>query len=333
LPAPRRILFLVSGLDEVSCRFRILQYVPYLQRMGIQVEVADLHASAAARWKILRSAASYDSVCVHRVFLSPLEQRRLHRVARGYVFDFDDAIMFRDSSHRRFESWQRRRRFRRMVAGARTVIAGNNYLAEWASRFSGRVRVIPTSIDLSAYPERHAERRAGPSGEPVIGWIGTRINLMYLTPILPALARVARRRPKVKFKIVADGFVDVPGVAVTKKSWSLEDEVDDVTSFQVGIMPLPDDPWTRGKCAVKILQYFAAAVPVVCSPVGANLEVVEHGRSGYFAATEDEWVARLDELLGNAQRRRQFGQAGRETVQRRYAIESTVDDFVKALGG
>jgi glycosyltransferase involved in cell wall biosynthesis len=327
MPAPRRILFLVSGPDEVSCRFRVLQYIPYLQRMGIQVEVADLHVSGAARWNILRSAAGYDSVCVHRAFLSPLEQRRLCRVAHGYIFDFDDAIMFRDSSHRRFDSWQRRWRFRRMVAGARRVIAGNSYLAAWASRYSERVTVIPTSIDLSAYPERRAE----PGRAPVIGWIGTRINLMYLQTVVPALTRLARKRPDVTLKVVSDDFFDVAGIPVTNKRWSLADEVDDVTSFHVGIMPLPDDPWTRGKCAVKILQYFAAAVPVVCSPVGANLEVVEHGRSGYFAATEDEWVARLDELLGDRQRRRQFGRAGRDTVHRTYAIESTVDQFVKAL--
>lgn len=327
--APRRILFLVSGRNEVSCRFRVLQYVPYLQRMGIHAEVADLSASAGARWKILRSATGYDSVCIHRAFLSPLEQRCLCRVARGYIFDFDDAIMFRDSSHRRFESWQRRRRFRRMVAGARTVIAGNSYLAQWASRFGERVTVIPTSIDLSPYPERRAE----PGGEPVIGWIGTRINLMYLRAIVPALRRLARKRPDVKLKIVSDGLLDVVGIPVTNERWSLADEVADIASFHVGIMPLPDDPWTRGKCAVKILQYFAAAVPVVCSPVGTNLEVVEHGQSGYFAATEDDWVARLDELLGNAQQRKQFGQAGRDTVQRRYAIESTVDQFVKALVG
>jgi glycosyltransferase involved in cell wall biosynthesis len=297
--------------------------------MRIHVDVADLHVSAAARWEILRSATGYDSVCIHRVFLSPLERRWLRRAACNYIFDFDDAIMFRDSSHRRFDSWQRRRRFRRMVVGARHVIAGNSYLADWASRSGGRVTVIPTAVDLSTYPERRPE----PSREPVIGWIGTRINLMYLRTIGTALTRLAHKRPDVKLKVVSDGFFDVAAMPVTNKRWSLADEVDDIASFHVGIMPLPDDPWTRGKCAVKILQYFAAAVPVVCSPVGANLEVVEHGRSGYFAATEDEWLARLDELLGNAQRRKQFGQAGRDIVQRRYSIESNVDRFLKALLG
>jgi glycosyltransferase involved in cell wall biosynthesis len=406
--APRRILFLTYGRDEVSCRFRVLQYVPYLQRMGIEVDVVDLHVSAGARWKILGSAAGYDSVCVHRAFLSPLEQRRLRRVAGGYIFDFDDAIMFRDSSHRRFGSWQRRLRFRRMVAGARRVIAGNRYLAEWASRFSERVTVIPTAIDLAAYLERHAElgrnasnfkprsakiappsaelrtcfetapekmappqgerlwfrsseanaarpeeaassqrpsRRAPaasdvpkvtgiePSGEPVVGWIGTRINLMYLRAIMPALARLTRTRPDVNLKVVSDGFLDVAGVPVTNKRWSLAEEVDDIASFHVGIMPLPDDPWTRGKCAVKILQYFAAGVPVVCSPVGTNLDVVEHGRSGYFANAEDEWVARLEDLLGDEERRKQFAAAGREMVRRRYSIESNLEAFVDVLLG
>jgi len=275
-----------------------------------------------ARRKILRSAAAYDTVCIHRAFLSPLEQRWLRRTGKSYVFDFDDAIMFRDSAHRHFESWQRRWRFRRMVAGARTVIAGNSYLAGWASRYSERVATIPTAIDLTAYPQRRAEL----GQEPVIGWIGTRINLMYLGAILPALKRVARKRPDLKLKIVADGFLDVRDVPVARKEWSLEDEVDDVMSFQVGLMPLPDDPWTRGKCALKILQYFAASVPVVCSPVGTNLAVVENGRSGYFARTEDEWVARLDELLGDEAKRRRFGAAGRGMVERKYSLDANLDD-------
>jgi len=323
----RRVLFLASGLGEASCRFRVLQYIPHLKRLGIQADVADLRVPVAARWKILRTAAAYDTVCIHRAFLSPLEQRWLCRAGKSYVFDFDDAIMFRDSSHRHLESWQRRWRFRRMVAGARTVIAGNSYLAGWASRYSDRVTTIPTAIDLAAY----RARRAALGDEPVIGWIGTRINLMYLSPILPALKRLARQRPDVTLKIVSDGSLDISGVAVIKKRWSLEDEVNDVMSFQVGLMPLPDDPWTRGKCALKVLQYFAASVPVVCSPVGANLEVVENGRSGYFARTEDEWVVHLDELLGDAARRRNFGAAGRSMVERKYSVDANVDQFVDAL--
>jgi len=321
-------LFLVSGASEASCRFRVLQYLPHLQRRGLTTHVEDLHVPVRQRRRLLLSAADYDAVCVHRVLLTPIEHRWLQRAAPRYVFDFDDAIMFRDSAHRRFASWQRRRRFGRMVAGARRVIAGNRYLADWASPYTERVTVIPTAIDLAAYPAQAPRRR-----DAVIGWIGTRINLMYLRTVLPALTNLMRTRPDTTLKIVADDFLDAPGIRVTKKRWSLDDEVGDVMSFQVGIMPLPDDPWTRGKCAVKILQYFAAAVPVVCSPVGTNLEVVEHGRTGYFAATEEEWVTHLDELLGNEERRKQFGAAGRETVRQTYSIEANLDALINVLLG
>ena len=321
-----RVLFLVAGAGEASCRFRVLQYLPHLQRRGIATHVADLHVPLGRRRRLLLSAAEYDVVCVHRVLLTAIEQRWLQRVAPRYIFDFDDAIMFRDSQRQRFVSWQRRHRFARMVAGAHRVIAGNRYLADAAFRYTDRVTVIPTAIDLTPYPNPPHRSR-----DPVIGWIGTRANLMYLRAVLPALARLSRTRPEITLKIVADDFFDGPHLRIIKKPWSLEDEVADVTSFQVGIMPLPDDPWTRGKCAVKILQYFAAAVPVVCSPVGTNLDVVEHGRSGYFATADDEWVNYLDDLLGNAERRTQFGAAGRETVRQRYSIEATLDALITAL--
>jgi len=323
-----RVLFLVAGVGEASCRFRVLQYLPHLQRRGIATHVADLHVPLGRRWRLLLSAAEYDVVCVHRVLLTAIEQRWLQRVAPRYIFDFDDAIMFRDSKRQRFVSWQRRHRFARMVAGAHRVIAGNRYLADAALRYTDRVTVIPTAIDLTPYPDPPHRSR-----DPVIGWIGTSVNLMYLRRIVPALVRLTQARPDITLKVVADDFLDHPGLHVTKKRWSLEDEVVDLMSFQVGIMPLPDDPWTRGKCAVKILQYFAAAVPVVCSPVGTNLDVVEHGRSGYFAATAEEWVTYLSELLGNEERCKQFGAAGRETVRQRYSIDANLDALINVLRG
>lgn len=323
----RRVLFLAYGLSEASCRFRILQYLPHLREIGVHADVGDLHAPARRRRQLLRSAAAYDSVCIHRAFLNPFEYRWLRRCAPHYVFDFDDAIMFRDSSHRRFTSRRRRRCFRRMVRGARRVIAGNTYLADWAARYTHHVATIPTSIDLSAYPQANPAR----DGALTIGWIGTHTNLIYLRAIAPALARVASRHRDVRLKIVADEFVDVPGIPVVKKRWSIADEVEDLCSFHVGIMPLLDDPWTRGKCAVKVLQYFAAGAPVVCSPVGASCEIVEDGRNGYFARTADEWVERLNELLADEDKRRRFGAAGRNTAAARYSTHANLGRLVAAL--
>jgi len=325
---PERLLCLASGLDSPSCRFRVGQYLPYLRERGMHVTLADLAVPAPERRRLFAEAAGYDAVLVHRAFFRFADYLRFRRSVRRYVFDFDDAILYRDSSRRRFHSWQRRLRFRRMIGGARRVIAGNAYLADLAAGYQrrDRITVLPTAVDLGEYPADNEE-----PAEPVIGWIGTRSNLMYLQSIAPALTRVGASFLRPRLKIVCDDFIDVPGIEVIRKRWSREDEAADVRSFQVGIMPLPDDPWTRGKCACKILQYFAASRPVVCSPVGANREVVDHGRSGYFAASEDEWVARLEALLGDAQMRRRFGQAGRETVETRYSVQANLEGFLAAL--
>ncbi|MGH7898912.1 MAG: glycosyltransferase, partial [Candidatus Binatia bacterium] len=202
------------------------------------------------------------------------------------------------------------------------------YLADWAAPRARAVSVVPTTIDVTSTP---IEDAAVPP-EPIVGWIGTRVNLMYLRAVLPALSDVAIRRPQAKLKIVCDDFLDAEGVAVVRKPWSVADEPSDLASFAVGIMPLPDDAWTRGKCAVKILQCFAASRPVVCSPVGANLEVVEHGRNGFFAESRAEWVARLDELLADPEMRRRMGAEGRKTVAQRYSTAGHVDPLLAAIG-
>lgn len=315
----RRLLFLGADRGGASWRFRVAQYLPSLRQLGFDADTAELPRSLVQRLRMLSAAARYDTVWIHRTLLSPFEHRWLVHAAPRYFFDFDDAIMLRDSAARRFDSWQRRRGFRRMVRGAAVVTAGNAYLAEWAQRYHANVTVIPTAVDLTAYPLTPAD-----GDEAVVGWMGTASNLMYLRGIVPALARLCARRPQVKVKVVCDADFAAASLPVISKRWSLGDEVADLRSFQVGIMPLPDDPWTRGKCAVKILQYFAAGVPVVCAPVGVNREVVDHGRNGFFATTEDEWVARLDELLSDADLRRRFGAHGRSVVEDRYSVQTVM---------
>lgn len=321
-----RLLFFGPELDAVSWRFRVAQYLPHLRARGVDADVAELRGSARHRWHVIAAAARYDVVCVHRALLSPIEQRWLRRAAPRYVFDFDDAIMVRDSAATRQPSWQRRRRFARMVRGAGRVVAGNPYLADWALRYRPDATTIPTAVDVSAYPNgAHGGR------EPVVGWIGTRSNLMYVRAIMPALKRLCARRADVRIKIVCDGAIAADGLPLINQEWSRAEEGDALRSFQVGIMPLPDDAWTRGKCAVKILQYFAAGVPVVCSPVGVNRDVVEHGRNGFFADGVEAWVERLDELLADAALRDRFGAHGRAVVEQRYSVEVMLPRLLDVL--
>lgn len=314
-----RVLCLVYGREAASCRFRIRQFVPCLSARGIRLEIEDLAVPRPQRRRVLASASEYDLVLVHRVLPRLLGDDGFRRRVKNYVFDFDDAILFRDSGDKRgFHSWQRRLRFRRMVRGARGVIAGNDYLAAWARRDSPNVTVIPTCVELSDYPKQTALTEKSPA----LGWIGTRANLMYLEAIGPSLSRVGRGPRRPSLKIVSDAFLEIPGLEVIRKPWALAEEADDVMSFGVGVMPLPDDPWTRGKCALKILQYMAGGVAVVCSPVGVNRQIVRDGENGYFARTPDEWVARLEELLADKEARARFARAGRETVERGYSVEA-----------
>lgn len=322
----RSVLFLTPGIHGPSSRFRILQYLPHLRARGVAADVADLAAPFAARWRLLASAGRYDSVVVHRAFLAPHEWFLLRRAASGYVFDFDDAIVYRDSAARRLESRQRRARFARMVKGARRVVAGNDYLAGLARAYNPSTVVIPTSVDVAPYDT------AAPSSfeRATVVWIGTRVNLMYLEPVLAAVAR-AVRSAGAELEVICDDFPRVDGIDIVRRRWSLADEARDLMRCDVGIMPLPDDAWTRGKCALKILQYFAASLPVVCSPVGANTSVVEHGRSGYFARNGDEWAGFLEELLRDSEKRRRFGRAGRETVERSYSVEANLERLIAAI--
>lgn len=325
----QRVLFLAAGVDSPSFRFRIRQYLPYLKAQNIQADIGELAVPPAQRQHLLRKGADYDAVLVHRALLRWPEHRLLRRYAPSYVFEFDDAILFRDSAHRNLHSWRRRLLFRRMAWGACRVIAGNAYLQALAVRDNPCTVVIPTTIELDDY------QPAPPGGAeaPVIGWIGTRVNLMYLRTLSGALAQVARGSYQPRLKVVCDAFPDMPGIEIEKKVWALADEPADARSFQIGIMPLPDDAWTQGKCGLKLMQYMAASVPVVCSPVGANCEIVQDGVNGFHARTESEWRDRLELLLGDKALRTRFGQAGRDTVEAKYATARNAPLFRDALFG
>jgi len=321
-----KTLVLTSDPHGPSFRFRVGQYLPHLRRLGWCVDTAAVNGSLPQRLTALARGRHYECVWLHRVLLTPVEHALLRAAAPRYVFEFDDAVDRRDSNAPAFASRQRRARFARMVRGATRVVAGNAYLAGLAAECGREAAVLPTAVDVSAFPLLPAADEP-----PTIGWIGTRSNFVYLRSVLPALARAAERRPDLRLLVVSDGVFEAGAVPVCNKRWSLAEEAADLARMNVGIMPLPDDPWTRGKCGAKLLQYFAAARPAVCSPVGAAREIVEHGVSGYLAATEKEWAERLLELLDDASKRRRFGAAGRARVERDYSLEAVLPRLIAEL--
>jgi len=247
------------------------------------------------------------------------------------VYDFDDAIYLpyvsptnRYLSYLKFP-WKTGT----LCRIARAVVAGNQHLADYASRYNDRVFVVPSTVSLREYGERPV-----PAADriPVVGWTGSHSSVPYLSVVREALQELRRRRA---FRLLIIGVepFEIPGVDVECRPWSPASEVRDLWEMDLGIMPLPDEPWARGKCGMKAIQYMGVGLPAVVSPVGANREIVKDGVTGFHAATTAEWVEKLDLLLTDAGLRRRLGQAARESVRALYSAEAQAPRVAAILRG
>jgi glycosyltransferase involved in cell wall biosynthesis len=243
--------------------------------------------------------------------------RLLARRSRRLVFEFDDAIWLPAPSEPqglRFAA-HFRRRFEEIVAVSGLVVAGNRNLADEIS--GTRAEVIPTAVDLARF------RPATRSGERpgfVVAWVGTGENLGEWESLAPAFRRLIERRAEVRLKVISDREPKPLGLPLEFERWSLEREATCLENTDVGVMPLRDTPWNRGKCSAKALQYMAMGRPAVVSPVGMNREVVAHGVSGFFAETPEQWIARLEELAADRALARRMGDAARASVEERFDL-------------
>jgi glycosyltransferase involved in cell wall biosynthesis len=198
------------------------------------------------------------------------------------------------------------------------VIAGNQFLKSEVFPYNPNVEVIPTSIDLSRYSLKEHFSKDGPI---TIGWLGSSSTLKYLKSLIPTFEKIYKKYPNIQLKIVCDEFLDGLSIPLIKKRWSSDKEEADLKSFDIGLMPLFDDLWSQGKCGLKILQYYSAGIPVVCTPVGINRDIVEDGVNGFWAQNEDQWGNRLLKLIQEDGLRKEMGLRGREKVEECYSLE------------
>ncbi len=306
------------------------QFIPFLRQKGIESNLVRLSEYPVNRWKQLLEARRYDLVVLQRRLLQPWDVAVLRRSAKRLVFDFDDAVMYRSSKWQNPWSRSRMIKFKKTVQACDLIFAGNRFLKEETERFvsSRKIHVIPTVIDLERYtPKNYDDSHDGVT----LGWIGSQSTLPYLKTIMPALDDLSRRHSIIRLKIVCDRFLDSRHIPVIKSGWDEETEVEDVKSFDVGLMPLSDDIWAKGKCALKIIQCLAVGVPVVCSPVGANRDVVRNGTNGFWVQTHEEWIERLSTLIENPSLRRDMGIAGRRTVTEGYSIQAVNDRIAQLM--
>lgn len=322
-------------------RFRIEQWEPYLRSEGIELTQYPFLDEATARLlkgrghsfaKAVRLTAlllrrarhavrtrNYDLVYVFRetALLGPALAERILRQRRiPYVFDFDDSVWIRYRSPAN-SFWSYLRCPGKTATTCRLaehVLAGNHTLASYARTHARAVSIVPTTIDTDLYRPAPAKQ----AGTTVIGWSGSYSTGPYLELVRAVLQRLAAR---FQFRVVivgAQGF-QVDGVDIELRPWRLESELRDLGDLDIGIMPLPDNPWENGKCGLKALQYMALSIPAVASPVGVNRQIITHGENGLLASTEDEWEQALGRLLADVSLRRELGRAGRATVEQAYS--------------
>jgi glycosyltransferase involved in cell wall biosynthesis len=350
-----RVLFaLAYALDRTpGQRYRVEQWIPHLRARGIKCDVLPLlerpevdllhsRASSARKASVLlkslfRAARAipasrrYDAVWISRGMLvagPAVMERILARVGPPVVFDFDDAIWIpRTMEANRF--WAPLKfagRTATLCRKAAAVIAGNDNLADYARSYNENVWVIPSTVDTDRYQPRSHDAHDGPL---IVGWSGSPTTVWHLELIRGALRRLAERLP-IEIRVIGAEW-EADTLPVVMRRWSPETEIQDLRSFDIGVMPLYDDPFVRGKGAMKALLYMGVGVPAVASPVGITPRIIQDGCNGFLAATEDEWVEKLLALAGSVELRQRLGSAGRATVEREYSAKVQVPRVVEAL--
>jgi glycosyltransferase involved in cell wall biosynthesis len=330
------LLVLTYDPEKPSFRYRIAPLLAELERRGwrCRVDVLPQRRYGLRVWQRVAALRASSVVLLHKLRLAPWEMRWVAWCNPRCAFDIDDATWL--SQPRRpgeppAASASRRRAFAATCRHARLTLAGNRFLAEHAQAAGARVALVPTAVDVRACPPAELERRSG----AVAVWIGLPGNLQYLEPLRPAFASVARDHPDFRLRVVSSAFPDWSDVPLERVPWApgIENTAA-LTGADIGLMPLADDDFTRGKCAFKLLQYMAATLPCIASPVGANRDVVEHGRTGLLADAPDAWRDALAQLLADRTRREAMGRAGRARVQQDYDVGVVVAraaDRVEAL--
>lgn len=333
------------GCLGASSRLRLMQYLPWLESVGFKVTVAPLFSDAyvlglqqnrrkfgdisqafVGRVRVMLSSGQYDMVWIEKeVFpwLPAWIERTLLSSRVPYVLDYDDAIFHHYDLHRNAAvKYLLGDKHRTLMRGAALVVAGNDYLLSYARQAGARrVQLVPTVVDLSRYPFISPVDIKRSTRPPCVGWIGQRSTASFLLPhksLIESLSTSGQAR------FVAIGIdARSMGLPMESVSWTEQTEVDSIHRFDIGIMPLADESFERGKCGYKLIQYMACGLPVVASPVGVNRQIVEHGVNGFLAETPAQWERALLALLADAGLRQRMGKAGRQKVEEQYCLRVT----------
>ena len=351
-----RVLILVAHRPNrsPSQRYRFEQYLPYLQQHGFEFtwspllsekddaifygkggtlkKVSILLKGHLQRRKDVSRFKDFDIIFIQReasFFGTSQFEMLASKSGKKVIFDFDDAIWMADTSpgNKKWEWVKDPKKFNANVSYANVVIAGNAYLAEKAKEFAkGEVHIIPTTVDTSIHiskPELRTKEKI------TIGWSGSFSTIKHFEEVVPVLRELNKKYPgKLQFKVLGDANYTNQELGIKGIAWNAETEVNELNSFDIGLMPLPNDEWAKGKCGLKALTYMSCEIPVVMSGVGVNTEIAENG-CAMIANTKEEWMNALEELINDKTKREGLGKKGRERVEQKYSVNANREKYVE----
>lgn len=351
----RNILFLALHRKNRSPgqRFRFEQYIPLLEQAGFECTLSPLLDEKAdkafyshgnyfkkamivfrgffKRLKDLRRAKKYGIVFIYRdaFFLgNTWFEKKLSRLPCKIIMDFDDAVWLMDVSvgNRKLAFLKNPGKTEKIIKYSDLIITGNSYLASYAMGFNNNTSIIPTTIDTSYHVPGDLPKKDG----VCIGWTGTETTVKHFEGILPVLIRIKEKYgQKIYFKLVSNNQISFPELELESTIWDAGSEIGQLLEMDIGIMPLPDDEWSKGKCGFKGLQYMSLEIPAIMSPVGVNTQIIENNVNGLLVKSDMDWFDGLSKLIEEPLLREKLGKAGRETVENRFSVNSQKEKYIR----
>ncbi len=335
-------------------RFRYELYLDYLKQQGLDISCSNILSSRqdeifyglgncipkimiglSAIWirtKDLFRANGFDYIFIYRdaFFFGIFFEKLFSLTNAKLIFDFDDAIWLNDKSPNPsfFQKLKNPAKTKKIISYCDLIIAGNEYLANYARQFNNNVMVIPTTIDLN----RDSRIKIEKNEKICIGWTGSFSTIKHFESAIDPLKVIKKKFGElVTFKVIGNGNYKNNTLNIKGLPWEKDTEIADLCEIDIGIMPLPNDDWSKGKCGLKGLQYMALEIPTIMTPVGVNSDIIQDGENGFLASSEEEWVEKLSLLIENKELRKKLGKAGRKTVEKDYSVEANKHKWLKAF--
>lgn len=350
----KRILFIAPyPVDQApSQRFRFEQYIPALESSNYEVKIAPFLSAKdwaplykkgsflRKAWSMIRSffrrfglmfqLRKYDYIFIHReasMVGPPVFEFLLSKILRRkFIYDFDDAIWLPNysASNAKFHRLKAYGKVKNIIRWADEVVVGNNFLADYAKQFNDNVQIIPTTIDLV-----NVHNKVSSQSEDCIriGWTGSHTTMEYLPLLLPALKALEKKYP-IKFRVISNHPPELDLDCLEYVPWNKETEIADLAAIQIGVMPLKDSVWAKGKCGFKGLQYMALQIPAVMSNVGVNSQIIQNGINGFLVDEPNDWIITLENLIQSQELREKIGKSGYQTVQDNYSVTSNTSKYL-----